>query len=109
MSNFKHFVAITTANTIVIGSGESVSQALGSPAGLDYWLEADKKLVCDQTKVGPNKHDVTAFYAVDISTEPRSYILAHVQPLCGKYESLFGNRYYNKDNMIEDIKAVNKK
>ncbi len=105
----KHFVAIMDSGSIVISEGNTVSEALGTPIGINYWLEAKHKLVCDQINIGTNKHDTTATFAIDTVTKPYSFILADVMPLSSNYQSIVGKRFESKMDIAQAIKDINNK
>lgn len=101
-----YFIGIHLNGDIISHYGNSVSDALGSPIGLDYYLEANKTLVCDTVKVGMKNHDVTVTYATDTCTKPYSYIIADVKPFCNKYNSIIDKRFNSTDEMVEAVKKL---
>lgn len=101
-----YFVEIRDSGAIAIAEGEDVKDALGNTLGIDYYLEAKQKLVCAETHIGPNKHDVTATYAIDTVTKPYSYILADVMPLSSHYQSIIGKRFNTKEELAQAVKDI---
>lgn len=101
-----YFVGIHLDGTIMSHYGNSVSDALGTPVGLDYYLEANKTLVCDTVQIGSKKHDVTVTYATDTCTSPYSYIIADVKPFCNKYNSIIDKRFNSTNDMVEAVKKL---
>lgn len=101
-----YFVGVRLDGTIISHYGNSVTAALGTPAGLDYYLEAKHQLVCDTVKIGSKNLDVTVTYATDTVTKPYSYIITDVKPLCNKYESIIDKRFDTVDKLVEAVKSL---
>ena len=101
-----YFVGIHLNGRIISHYGCSVSDALGTPVGLDYWLEAKHTLVCDTVKIGSKNLDVTVTYAIDTVTKPHTYIITDVKPLCNKYQSIIDKRFNSIDDMVEAVKKL---
>ena len=101
-----YFIGIHLDGNIISHYGNSVSDALGTPVGLDYYLEAKHKLVCDTVKVGSKNLDVTVTYATDTCTSPYSYIIADVKPFCNKYNSIIDKRFNTTDELVEAVKQL---
>ena len=101
-----YFVGIHLDGSIISHYGNAVSDALGTPAGLDYYLEAKHELVCDTVKIGSKNLDVTVTYATDTVTKPYTYIITDVKPLCNKYQSIIDKRFNSIDDMVEAVKKL---
>ena len=101
-----YFVGIHLDGSIISYYGNSVTEALGTPVGLDYYLEAKHKLVCGTVKIGSKNLDVTVTYAIDTVTKPYTYIITDVKPLCNKYQSIIDKRFNSIDDMVEAIKKL---
>ena len=102
----QYFVGIHLDGNITSQYGNSVVDALGTPAGLDYYLEAKHELVCGTVKVGSKSLDVTVTYAIDRCTSPYSYIIADVKPFCNKYNSIIDKRFNTIDELVEAVKQL---
>ena len=101
-----YFVGIHIDGSIISYYGNSVTEALGTPVGLDYYLEAKHELVCDTVKIGSKNLDVTVTYAIDTVTKPYTYIITDVKPLCNKYQSIIDKRFNSIDDMVEAVKKL---
>ena len=101
-----YFVGIHLDGSIISYYGNSVTEALGTPVGLDYYLEAKHELVCDTVKIGSKNLDVTVTYAIDTVTKPHTYIITDVKPLCNKYQSIIDKRFNSIDDMVEAVKKL---
>ena len=101
-----YFVGVRLDGSIISHYGSSVTDALGTPVGLDYYLEAKHELVCDTVKIGSKNLDVTVTYAVDTVTKPYTYIITDVKPLCNKYQSVIDKRFNSIDDMVEAVKKL---
>ena len=102
----QYFVGVKLDGSITSRCGNSVADALGTPAGLDYYLEARHELVCGTVKVGSKSLDVTVTYAIDRCTSPYSYIIADVKPFCNKYNSIIDKRFNTTDELVEAVKQL---
>lgn len=101
-----YFVGVRLDGTIISHYGTTVADALGTPIGLDYYLEAKHTLVCDTVRIGSKNLDVTVTYAMDECTSPCSYVVTDVKPLCNKYESIIDKRFDSVNAMIEAVKKL---
>lgn len=98
----KTFVAVMRDKRIFVQNGQTIQDAFGNVKDIDYFLHAEKSIVCGQKDLlNDNKIDVNALYAIDID---QTFILGKVTPLQDEFISIIGNKY---DTMYELINDVN--
>lgn len=96
----KRFVAVMLSGRILVSEGDTVAQALGHPAGIDYYLEADQKVTVATRKKFNRVNDVSIEYGFQKSL---GYVIAAVTPYTYDYLDFEGKVYTTKEEMIEAV------
>jgi len=94
------FVAVMLSGRILVSEANTVAEALGHPAGIDFYLEADQKVTVATRRKFNRVHDVSIEYGFQKSL---GYVIAAVTPYAFDYPDFEGKVYTTKEEMIEAV------
>jgi len=94
------FVAIMLSGKILVAEGETVAQALGHPAGIDFYMPVTDNVTVAMRVKFNQKHDVTVHY---VYHKTIGYIIAAILPFNYDYSDFEGKVFSSKEEMIESV------